>query len=78
MRVVSFRGHAVKRQRKIGPDQILVVFYDKPPEVISADEWEKSSQNQYFEGVRRRDVVRNLKPMKVSNGNDRRTAAAAG
>lgn len=79
MRVVEFRGYAVKRQRKIGPDQILVVFYNRPPEVVSADEWETFSTNQYFDdGVKRSDVVRNLKPMKVPNGNDRRTTAAVG
>jgi hypothetical protein len=79
MRVVEFRGAAVKRQRKIGPNQILVVFYNSPPEVVSADEWETFSTNQYYEeDVRRCDVVRNLKPMKVSNGNDRRTTAAVG
>jgi hypothetical protein len=80
MRVVEFRGYAVKRQRKIGPDQILVVFYNRAPEVVSADEWETFSTNQYFDaGVKRSDVVRNLKPMKVStNGNDRRTAATFG
>jgi hypothetical protein len=80
MRVVEFRGHAVKRQRKIGPDQILVVFYSRPPEVVSVDEWETFSTNQYFEdGVKRSEVVRNLKPMKVSaDGYNRRTAAVAG
>ena len=81
MRVVLFRGSAVKRQRKIGPNQILVVFYDRAPEVVSADEWETFSSDQYHEAdVRRCDVVRNpvLKPVKVFNGNDRRTPAVAG
>jgi len=77
MRVVEFRSFAVKRQRKIGPDQILLVFYDRPPEVVSVDEWETFSTNQYFDdGVKRSDVVRNLKPVKVSNGDDRRAAAS--
>lgn len=82
MRVVEFRGSAVKRQRKIGSDQILIVFYDREPEVVSVDEWETFSKNQYYENdVRRCDVVRNtnLKPMKVNNnGDDRRTAATFG
>jgi hypothetical protein len=81
MRVVEFRGSAVKRQRKIGPDQILIVFYDRAPEVVSVNEWETFSKNQYYENdVRRCDVVRNtnLKPMKVTNVNNRRAAAAAG
>ena len=80
MRVVLFRGAAVKRQRKIGPDQILVVFYDRPPEVVSADEWETFSADQYHEAdVRRCDVVRApLKPVKVVlTHDDRRTSAAA-
>lgn len=76
MRVVEFRGFAVKRQRKVGPNQILVVFYNRPPEVVSADEWSTFSTNQYYEDARRCNVVRNLKPMKVSYGNDRRPAAA--
>lgn len=58
MRTVEFRGSAVKRQRKIGPDQILIVFYDRPPEVVSAAEWETFSQNRYHTDVRRCDVVR--------------------
>jgi hypothetical protein len=59
MRTVEYRGAAVKRQKKIGPDQIKVVFYDRPPEVVSADEWETFSQNRYHEtDVRRCDVVR--------------------
>lgn len=79
MRVVEFRGSAVKRQRKIGPDQILIVFYDRPPEVVSVDEWATFSNDQYYAGdVRRRDVVRNLKPVKVENVNNRRAAARVG
>jgi len=80
MRVVLFRGAAVKRQRKIGPNQILVVFYDRPPEVVSADEWETFSADQYHEAdVRRCDVVRApLKPVKVVTHDNRRTAAVAG
>lgn len=79
MRVVLFRGAAVKRQRKIGPNQILVVFYDRPPEVVSADEWETFSSNQYHTDVRRCDVVRApVKPVKVVfTHDDRRTSAAA-
>jgi hypothetical protein len=77
MRVVEFRGFAVKRQRKIGPDQILLVFYDRPPEVVSVDEWATFSNDQYYASdVKRRDVVRNLKPMKVADGNNRRAAAS--
>ena len=59
MRVVTFRGAAVKRQRKIGDDKILLSFYSRPPIVVSCSEWEAEKQNIYYEaGVRRRDVVR--------------------
>lgn len=59
MRVVEFSGVAVKRQRKINKDQILVQFYNQPPKVVSVEEWAKHSGNKYYDGdVRRRDVVR--------------------
>lgn len=61
MRVVTFRGAAVKRQRKIGDDKILLVFYSRPPLVVSPQEWEAEKQNMYYEsGVKRRDIVRSL------------------
>jgi len=61
MRVVTFRGSAVKRQRKIGDDKILLVFYSRPPIVVTPQEWEVEKQNTYYDaGVRRRDVVRSL------------------
>lgn len=61
MRVVTFRGAAVKRQRKIGDDKILLVFYSRPPLVVSPQEWETEKQNMYYEsGVKRRDIVRSL------------------
>jgi len=61
MRVVVFRGAAVKRQRKIGDDKILLVFYSRPPLVVTANEWESEKQNMYYAaGVKRRDVVRSL------------------
>lgn len=61
MRVVMFRGSAVKRQRKIGDEKILLVFYSRPPLVITPQEWEAEKQNMYYDaGVRRRDIVRSL------------------
>ena len=61
MRVVVFRGSAVKRQRKIGDDKILLVFYSRPPLVVTSHEWETEKQNMYYDaGVKRRDVVRSL------------------
>lgn len=61
MRVVMFRGSAVKRQRKIGDDKILLVFYSRPPVVVTPQEWEAEKQNMYYDaGVRRRDIVRSL------------------
>ena len=61
MRVVTFRGAAVKRQRKISDDKILLVFYSKPPLVVSPSEWEAEKKNMYYDAdVKRRDVVRSL------------------
>lgn len=59
MRVVEFSGVAVKRQRKINADQMLITFYNKPPQVISVKDWERFSGSRYYDNnVRRRDVVR--------------------
>jgi hypothetical protein len=61
MRVVTFRGSAVKRQRKIGDDKILLVFYSKPPLVVTATEWETGKSNLYYDAnVKRKDIVRSL------------------
>lgn len=61
MRVVKFRGYAVKRQRKIGDDKILLMFYSRAPLVVTPQEWEAEKQNNYYDaGVRRRDIVRSL------------------
>lgn len=61
MRVVTFRGAAVKRQRKISEDKILLVFYSRPPVVVTPAEWETEKQNLYYDAtVRRREVVRSL------------------
>lgn len=59
MRVVEFSGVAVKRQRKINDNQILITFYNKPPKVVSVKDWEQFSGNKYYgNNVRRCDVVR--------------------
>jgi hypothetical protein len=61
MRVVTFRGSAVKRQRKIGDDKILLVFYSKPPLVVTSTEWEAGKSNLYYDAnVKRKDIVRIL------------------
>jgi len=61
MRVVTFRGAAVKRQRKIDENKILLVFYSKPPLVVTPKEWEAEKANIYYDAdVKRRDVVRSL------------------
>lgn len=63
MRVVEFDGQAVKRQKKVG-ENILVTFYtrNRPPLVVTPEEWEARSRNKYYSGdVRRRDVVRQNK-----------------
>ena len=62
MRVVTFQGAAVKRQRKIGENKILLVFYSRPPVVVSPEEWDADKQNIYYDAtVKRRDVVRSMR-----------------
>lgn len=61
MRVVTFNGSAVKRQRKIGEGKILLVFYSRPPLVVTPEEWETGKQNVYYDAtVKRRDIVRSI------------------
>jgi hypothetical protein len=61
MRVVTYNGHAVKRQKKIGDEKILLVFYSRPPLVVTPTEWEAGKSNIYYDAnVKRRDVVRSL------------------
>lgn len=61
MRVVTFRGSAVKRQRKISENKILVVFYSRPPMVVTPTEWETEKQNMFYDAsVKRREIVRSL------------------
>jgi hypothetical protein len=61
MRVVTFNGHAVKRQRKLSDEKILLVFYSRPPLVVTPAEWDAGKQNKYYDaGTKRSDVVREL------------------
>ena len=60
MRIVEYNGSPVKRQKKVGPDQILLVFFTRPPMVVTSDEWSKNRCNRFIDDptARRRDVVR--------------------
>lgn len=60
MRIVQYDGHAVKRQRKISDNEILITFYSREPLVVTPQEWERNAENKYFDdpSLRRRDVVR--------------------
>lgn len=61
MRVVTFDGHAVKRQKKIADDKILLVFYNRPPRVVSPAQWDAGKANKYYDGTTpRKEVVRSL------------------
>lgn len=61
MRVVTFNGTAVKRQKKIDADKILLWFYSRKPQVVSVAEWEAGKQNMYFGAdAPRHKVVRTL------------------
>lgn len=60
MRIVTYNGLPVKRQKKIGHNEIKVVFYDdNPPIVVTVREWQKNSQNKYFDDpkARRCEIV---------------------
>lgn len=59
MRIVTFYGIAVKRQKKLPDGNILVQCYDRPAQVVTPAEWDRESSNKFFAaGIRRRDVVR--------------------
>jgi len=60
MRVVEYNGLPVKRQKKIGLNEIKIAFYDdNPPIVVTVKEWVQNSCNRYFDdpSIKRRDVV---------------------
>lgn len=58
VRVVTYNGRAVKKQNRTPDGQIKIRFYDAPPEVVSVEDWQRNSQNQYYApGIRRREVV---------------------
>jgi hypothetical protein len=64
MRIVEYNGVPVKRQKRINkwgsPHEIRVVFYDRPPIVVTPEEWEANAKNKYFDNpsIRRCNVVR--------------------
>jgi hypothetical protein len=60
MRIVEYNGAPVKRQTKVGPDQIKVVFYDRAPIIVTSQQWAQNARHRFFDdpAVRRRDVVR--------------------
>lgn len=62
MRIVTFDGVAVKRQKKINEHKILLTFYNRSPLVVTPAEWEAGKKNLYYDSntVKRRDVVRGL------------------
>lgn len=64
MRIVEYEGSPVKRQKKIGPDQILLTFYTRPPMVVTPEEWARNRCNRFIDdsSARRRDVVRQQRP----------------
>lgn len=60
MRIVEYGGLPVKRQKKIGPNEIKITFYDNnPPIVVTGAQWEKYSRNRYYDDpcVKRSEVV---------------------
>lgn len=59
MRVVTYSGAAVKKQHKLKSGDIRVVFYDKPPTVVTLADWQANSKSEFYsDDVRRSDVVR--------------------
>lgn len=62
MRIVTYRGAAVKKQNKLKNGDIRVVFYDSPPAVVTLAEWQANSKSEFYsDDVRRSDVVRKNK-----------------
>lgn len=60
MRVVTFQGHAVKRQKKVGSN-ILLTFYNYPPMLVTPAVWEADKKNLYYSAeLKRRELVRSL------------------
>lgn len=60
MRVVTFRGFAVKRQKKVG-NNILLTFFSQPPMLVTPVEWENDKKNLYYSAeLKRREIVRSL------------------
>lgn len=61
MRVVMFRGYAVKRQKKVAPDKIELRFFTRGPLVVTPQEWDAEKENKYYDNnVSRKNVVRAL------------------
>jgi len=62
VRVITFQGHAVKRQKKVGDDKILLTFYNRPPQCVTAAEWEAGRQHLFYDSsvAKRSAVVRSL------------------
>jgi hypothetical protein len=59
MRVVMFDGAAVKRQKKLNENQVVVQFYTRPPRIVTPAEWVAGKTYKYYEStIARRDVVR--------------------
>lgn len=71
MRVITFRGWPVKRQRKIDENKILVRFYEHPPTTVTVAEWEEGRQEQLFpSGVKRSRVVRTQTQIGLQDANE--------
>jgi hypothetical protein len=60
MRIVKYKGKAVKKQRALGDGNILVYPYDEKPFAVTVRDWRLFSTNEFHTNsdTRRRDVVR--------------------
>lgn len=59
MRVVTFNGWPVKRQKKIAENKILLRFYERPPITVTSEEWEADRRDHFFsDSVQRSQIVR--------------------
>ena len=59
MRIVKFRGKAVKKQRALGDGNILVYPYDEKPFAVTVREWVLFSENEFHNNdTRRIDAVK--------------------
>lgn len=57
MRIVKYKGQAVKKQKALGNGTILVYPYDAKPFAVTVREWRLFSENEFHTTDTRRSAV---------------------